>query len=106
MEGGGRRAHGFFRPATRRPSTLSEGEPQRKLYLPVRAEADRALDRLAQQPEGRARHGLRVSLTGLQAVRAEHARRVDGRQADVQGRGRQREVRAVEEVEDLRAEFE
>ena len=45
-----------------------EVEPQRELYLPVRAEADGALDGLAQQAEGRACGRLREALAGLHAA--------------------------------------
>jgi hypothetical protein len=105
---------------TIRPSVVNgllEVEPEGELYLAVGAEADRALDGLAQEAEGRAGGRLRVWPAGLEAgAEGEDGRRqpvrrgrVDGRerrQADVQGRGREGEVRLVEEVENLGAEFE
>jgi hypothetical protein len=47
-----------------------ELESQRKLNLPIRAEADRTFNRLPQQSEGRARRRLREGLAGLQLVGA------------------------------------
>src|ERR1044072_4553783 len=86
-----------------------EVQTQSELNLPARAEADGALDRLAQKAEGRARGRLRVALARLLpgAENESARRRIEGqrRQRDVQGRRGVGEVRVVEDVENLGAEL-
>src|ERR687883_2005897 len=83
-------------------SPLLEVEPQGELNLAVRAEADGALDRLAEQAEGGPRGRLREGLPRL-AARADRVKacgrvKADARQRVVQRRGRVTEVRRVEDV--------
>src|SRR5215213_4780010 len=84
-------------------SLLLKVEAQGELNLAVGAEADGALDGLAEQAEGLAGGRLREGLAGLAAradrVEAGRGIKVDARQGVVQRRGRAREVRRVEDVE-------
>src|SRR5689334_25425073 len=83
----------------------SEVVAKRELNLAVRSQADSAFHCLSQQTKRAARSRLRERTVGLKS-RRENARSGDRRHRVVQRRGRKREIRLVEDVEDLRAEFD
>ena len=83
-----------------------EVETQRKLDLPVRTESNRALNCLSQQSKRSTSLRLRETTARLEVGRSDNPRRTDGRQGVVQCRRRKREVREVEDVENLCSELE
>src|SRR5262245_8427063 len=91
------------------PARVLKVQSQRKLNLPARAQADIAHYRLPQQAECAAGSTLRVGLAGLNVCAARSTnstRAAHGRQREIQTRTRYVEIRAVENVEDLRSEFQ
>src|SRR5204863_9796913 len=82
----------------------SEVVAKRKLNLAIGSQAHGSFDRLPQQAKRSARGRLSKRSARLQA-RRNHTRGIDRRQCIVQRRGGHGELGAVEDVEDLRAEF-
>src|SRR6185369_7716384 len=83
-----------------------EVKPKRKLNLPVRSQPNRALYCLSQQSERSTSLRLRETTARLEIGRSDNTRCTDGRQCVVQCRRRNREVRKVEDVENLSSELE